>query len=798
MRGRAQILGLWVVALAVCAYVIAHARFSADLSAFLPAHPTAAQRLLIAQLREGPASRLTLIALSGADSAQRAAVSRALAERLRHTGEFALVSNGAGDEQTADAKFVFAHRYQLSDAVDAQRFSVEGLRTAIAESVTDFSSPLGLVDSDLLARDPTGESQRVLQALIPSVQPRIDHGVWSSSDGRRALLVAQTRALGSDLDAQARAIESIRQAFAATAGATGATGGAGAPSGLLLELSGPPVFAVEARSTIVREASRLAAVSAGLIALLLIAVYRSARMLVLGLLPVVTGALVGVTAVALGFGIVHGVTLGFGGTLIGEAMDYSIYLFIQAERGAGPAGARWIATRWPTVRLGMLTSVVGFACLLPSAFPGLSQLGLYSVAGLLAAAVVTRFVLPQLLTDWQIPGLVDTLGRGVARSARALSAVRYWVWLLPALALAVLITHHGRLWAHELTVLSPVPESAQRLDQSLRADLGAPDVRALIVIGGSTRDAVLEASERLDARLAPLVSSGVIAGYDSPGRYLPSEASQRARLAALPDAATLRGRLAQTLPGLGLKPHALEPFVADVAAARAAGVLRYSDLEGTSLAAGVDALTQQDAPGWTALIPLRAPLVADPGAAIDAEAVRRAVGDPGPAGTTAVVLDIKLESDKLYAGYLAGAIFWSLAGLLAIAVLLWVALRSTRLVLRVLVPLLIAVLTVAAGLAAFGRPLTLMHLIGMLLTVAVASNYALFFAREPLSTAESAAVRLQASLVVANLATVIGFGVLALSSVPILSALGTTVASGAVIAFLLCAILVPPREPVAR
>jgi len=792
MRHRAQILGLWVVALAACAYVIAHARFSADLSAFLPAHPTAAQRLLIAQLREGPASRLILIALTGADPAQRAATSRALAERLRHAGEFTLVGNGAGDEQTSDAKFVFAHRYLLSDAVDAQHFSVAGLRAAIAESVADFSSPLGLVDSELLARDPTGESQRVLQALIPSAQPHTDHGVWSSANGERALLVAQTRALGSDLDAQARAIAAIRQAFAET------TGGAGATSGTLLELSGPPVFAVEARTAIVREASRLAAISAALIALLLIAVYRSARMLVLGLLPVLTGALVGVTAVALGFGIVHGVTLGFGGTLIGEAMDYSIYLFIQAERGAGPAGARWIQTRWPTVRLGMLTSVVGFACLMPSAFPGLSQLGLYSVAGLLAAAAVTRFVLPQLLTDWNVPALVDRLGRSVARIARAMSPFRPWVWLLPVVAVAVLMTHRGRLWAHELTVLSPVPESAQRLDQTLRADLGAPDVRTLIVISGPTREAVLEASERLDARLAPLVASGVIGGYDSPSRYLPSEATQQARLAVLPDSATLRERLAQALPALGLKPQSLEPFVTDVAAARSGGVLRYSDLEGTSLAAGVEALTQNDAQGWTALIPLRAASTPAAGAAIDAEAVRRAVSDPGPAGTSPVVLDIKLESDRLYGGYLAGAIFWSLAGLLAIAALLWAALRSVRLVARVLVPLLIAVLTVAAGLAAFGRPLTLMHLIGMLLTVAVASNYALFFAREPLSTGQPAAVRLQASLVVANLATVIGFGVLAFADVPILSALGTTVASGAVIAFLLCAILVPPREPTAQ
>ena len=66
---------------------------------------------------------------------------------------------------------------------------------------------------------------------------------------------------------------------------------------------------------------------------MLLAVYRSLPALLLGLLPVATGALVGVAAVALGFGAVHGITLGFGITLIGESVDYSIYFFIQSRRG---------------------------------------------------------------------------------------------------------------------------------------------------------------------------------------------------------------------------------------------------------------------------------------------------------------------------------------------------------------------------------------------------------------------------------------------------------------------------------
>src|SRR5262249_2585886 len=155
-------------------------------------------------------------------------------------------------------------------------------------------------------------------------------------------------------------------------------------------------------------------------------VYRSPSALLLGLLPVATGALAGVAAVSLGFGAIHGITLGFGVTLIGEAVDYSIYLFVQ-----GGAEGRWQREVWPTIRLGLFSSVAGFAALLPADFQGLAQLGLYSIAGLLAAALVTRFVLPH----WVPPRLaardLSPPGRRFEAALRPLRAARATLVLVP-------------------------------------------------------------------------------------------------------------------------------------------------------------------------------------------------------------------------------------------------------------------------------------------------------------------------------------------------------------------------------
>ena len=152
-------------------------------------------------------------------------------------------------------------------------------------------------------------------------------------------------------------------------------------------------------------------------------------------------------------------------------------------------------------------------------------------------------------------------------------------------------------------------------------------------------------------------------------------------------------------------------------------------------------------------------------------------------------LNLKDEADTLYGDYLRSAIRLCCAGLVAIALLLWFALRSFTRAALVLLPLSLAALAVAAGFALSHHPMNILHLIGLLLIFAVGSNYALFFDRGATPTDRVRATRTLSSLLLANLTTTIAFGVLATSSVPVLSALGTTVAPGAILALLFSAVL---------
>jgi len=800
---RALALLAWVLAMAVGGAVIARSHFSADLSAFLPASPDPGQQVLIEQLRSGVTARTLMLAIRGGEPNQRAEASRALGAALRALPEVEQVHNGDVSvwRSSGAAQWLFAHRYHLSPDVTPERYTAQGLRDAIDDTLVLLGTPAGAMVKPVLEQDPTGETRRVAEAMMPAQAPRTLHGTWASRDGQRAVLLVQGRAPGSDLDGQQALIRAIQKAFERAAAAPGA-------QGLELQMSGPPLFAVESRERIEQEVHRLAIAGTLLMGGVLWLAFASMPALAVAFVPVASGVVAGIAAVSLGFGTVHGITLGFGSTLIGEAVDYAIYYLIQARVAAAPGtGWRvWHARSWPTVRLGLLTSVCGFAALVFSGFPGLAQLGVFSLAGLVAAALATRWVLPACLPDGAAgQGLRGWLGRQAwAASVQAgrLRVPFIVVGLLVCVALAAMVSRHGTLWQGDLASLSPVPAAQLQQDESLRRDLGANDAGTLVVVQAPGVEATLRAAEAVGRALDHLVEQGTLAGYDSPVRWLPSMQTQRERLHSLPDPAALRQRLAEATEGGPLPARRLEPFVAAVQQARGQPPITREALAGGPFAPLVDAMLmpRQGADGgrWMALLSLQ------PGSEpMDAAALERTLQSACGTGTggaapstdrpdlpTVTVLEIKRSLDALYARYLAEALWQSGLGALGVVVLMAVALRQGRRLLSVCLPLALAVVLTLGLLVAAAVPLGILHLVGLLLVVAVGSNYALFFDQWHRSGAVD--TEALASLVLANGTTVLSFGLIATSGIPALSAIGQVVAPGALLALVLSAAFAPP------
>ncbi|HXA48257.1 MAG TPA: MMPL family transporter, partial [Burkholderiaceae bacterium] len=621
----------------------------------------------------------------------------------------------------------------------------------------------------LIPLDPTGEVARVAALWMPNATIKLQDGVWFSADGSRTLLIAQSKASGMDAVQQQDTVNAMQQQFDAVRRSLPAA----AASQLKLLLSGTPVFAAESRRTIEQDSWRLSLIAGVLVLLVLLLVYRSIGLTFLAFIPVASGLLVGVAAVSLVFGGVHGITLAFGATLIGEAVDYPNYAFLHTARGEAVANA--LRRIGPTLRLAVLTTVFSSTALLLSSFSGLSQLGLLSLTGVAVAGLTTQFILPLLAGN-------TVTARKLEQLPFRLNFDRRWrMAVLPMLllALAVLTWQHDKIWDDDLGSLSPVSADAKALDQQLRNQLGAPDIRHILMTSGRDTEQALRNSELLEAGLQRMVHDGIIGGFDMAAQYLPSQQLQEERQAALPDAATLQSNLQQALKDSPFRDDAFQPFLHDVAASKQQAPLTADALNQSAIGLKVHSLILNDKEGAIALITLSG--------VADSMRLQQAVAHLQSTGVTVAVIDLKDDTGRLINGYRNQSLQLSALGILLIAVLLFVSLRSLRASAKVLYPVLTGTMMCAALTLLRGEKLTIFHLVALLLVIGIGLNYALFFNRREPNEQETR--RNHLSLAICSLTSFLSFGTLMLSRIPVLHAIGQTVALGSLLCLICSALL---------
>lgn len=723
-------------------------RVRTDMVEFLPAGRTEAARLVLAEARAGSATGLILIGIEGAPVDVLAQISKAIAATLRNNGLFAFVAGGDSAAAHTGGEALFTHRYLLADA----DFSEAGLQAALGRLVRQLQSSMAPLAVQFGFADPVGAFGDVLRRWGGASTVRQQDGAWFAADRDRALLLARTRAGGMDIPAQEAAAAAIQAAFDSAS-----SGGA------RLLVTGPAVFAKDAARVIKADVERISLLSTTLIVLLLW--WRFRRLLVIAAMaiPILLSIAAAALAVQLGYGAVHGVALGFGITMLGISVDYPV-LMIGHRKRSEPA----MATRARIGRafvLAVLTAALGLSAMVFSGFPGLSQLGVFSATGLLAAAAATWWLLPRLI----VAADLAPVSAGNLTALGPLETVRRWRWvgLVPVIgAILSLGWQGGPAWDGDLQNLSPVPAASRALDTELRAELGAGDVTQLLLVRGPDPESVLRRQEALLPLLDRLAASGVLTGADVAARLLPSTMRQEARRAALPSAEALETRLGTAGRGLPFRAGAFDPFLAAVAASRNLPVLRPDDLAGTPLGSRLEPLLYQRDGQWHGPIPLHG--LRDP-----AQARSTLAGQDG-----VVFVDMRQELSAILADYMAQAWRWlGWSGLAVLAVLV-VGLRDAGMVVRVMGAVAAALLVTVALLALAGARLTLIHLIALQLVAGVSLDYALFFARRLLDEEERA--RTLRTLVTCNAMTLLTFGLLAFCDTPLLRDIGVTVAVGAV------------------
>ena len=766
---RTALLIGWIAVIALLGwYIQSSLTVSGDLRLFMPSPKTHIEKLLLEEIGESPASRLLLMSLEGAEPEALAESSQSLATALRGDPAFGLVANGA-TSLDAIPDSLLPYRYLLSPTLDTAKLDAPYLHEQLSERIQDLSSPAGSALEPLIPRDPTLEVLTLAEAWQPAQQPQKLYDVWFDKEGKRAILVVATTAAAFDPNGQEQAAASIRKHFEETR----------ADPKITLITSGPGAFSVLMKNKTQTEATWIGTFDTiGVILLMLIA-YRSISTTVLGILPIASAGVAALAAVSVIFGSIHGITLGFGATLLGVAQDYPMHLF--SHRHAGKTPLDTARSVWPTLATGVVSTCIAYLAFFYSGVTGLAQLACFTIAGLAVAGATTRYLLPRVMPqkarDYGQSRWLDTVWSSVAALPRPL-----WLGAVVGLAcVGIIVFGKTPMWEDELGRLTPVPQPLLQQDAELRQELGASDIRRMLVVEAASADEVLTRTEALVPQLDAMVKNGDIENFDEVARYLPSIGVQKRRQAALPDRETLQASLTEALKGLPFKAGLFEPFVTDVEKARTLAPLTPANLAGTPLELRVGGMLLHHGDRWSGLITF--------GGVNRSAGLEKIAAD---SRGTITLLDLKEASEALVARQRVH-ILWSLAiaAVLLIATVL-AALRSARRMLRVIAPMAVTTLLIIGILQALGISLNLFHLIALVLAAGLGIDYALFF--ESVEENPEEQRRTLHAVLVCALSTLWVFLLMAFATTPVLSSIGLTVSIGVVSNFVLALLLTrPPR-----
>lgn len=773
---RALLLGTALL-LGMGAFLWLRMSVATDITHFLPAGQDADEVHLARELASGELSR-TMVLIVDADSAEEAvAASRAFETALRAdpvvaAGTARLVAGSGEGVEDAMWQIYSAHRCAFL-APDARRARERLADEQLAESAKELRRQLGTAMSTFLIKVVPGDPLLILPKLFQSFLGERSGGL-KIVDGRflteqedGAVLFLTTADSSSDATAVRPLVAGIEAAFAKVDADFGGR--------LALHQSGTHLFALHAEKSIRADIQRVSIGSVvGLITLFLV-MFRSLRLMLLVLPILSAGFLAGTSACLLFFGDVHGLTLAFGAALIGVSVDYGVHFHCHhLHAGVDGEPRRSLRSIWPGLSLGALTTITGFLALIASSFPGLRQLAVFAVFGIAAAALSTHLFLPALASRRRTRTTAATALIGVLRRLWFTPGRSRLVMSLPIVAISLVITIGlPRLeWNDGLADLNKVDPELEANDAAVRSRVVRFEQRRLVVATGADEEQALQANDRIHDALAGLTASGGLTGFRSLAPMLPSAATQRAVDATVRDNPDLWPRLERALAEQQFVASAFQPW-RDLVAEPAPAPLTFAELADSPLAAMVQPFrfTWSGGVGFVSFLHELQ----------DEQALRDALQDiPG-----ANLIDIADTLSGAYGSYRERLLQLWLVGLGAVLLLVALRHRALRPTLIAYVPAVLGAAGTASLLALCGLQLNMLSLVALLMVVSMGVDYGVFLAEHRDDATARDATLL--AVVLAGTSTMLGFGLLSLSSQPPLFHIGLTSAVGV----LLCLLLAP-------
>ncbi|MBA3455358.1 MAG: MMPL family transporter [Deltaproteobacteria bacterium] len=783
-RGRAATI---VVLLGVAigfAVATPYFQFTTKITEFLPDDSEDRGAQIAALLAESELSRVMMIDLTlgepapapkvegagftpapGVDRLRTLALS--LVDFLRAQPDVASARSGF-TEADVTAMLEFLGRWTATTFVPRDAYTDAELRARLTKLKEDLGGPMGMLIRQTAPRDPLGGTWEPLEALRGAQGTTLvdEDGVVFTADRLHAFVFVETRSSTFQSDAQIE-FRRVLDAWMARS----------APPPARMQTAGTAQYAIASEAQIKGDVNRIGIISTVGILIVFLVLFGSLRLIALGIIPMVFGSAVAVLVCQALFGEIHGITIAFGTSLLGVGLDYVEHYYAHFVLTPEVPAAATMKRVAPSIALGALTTIIGFVGIAASGLGGLRQMAVFSVVAIIASMTATIWIVPQWMpTKYQPPRTLALMNRIVLAFLVKLTS-RIWsrTARLVVIALAVLATVAGvgaAQFSDNVNML--VNEQGPHVveDRAVRARLG-PDTSSFAVVTAPTDEALLAAIGTTTAELERARAAGHVTSFVALDRILPSREEQTARLAA---ARAAEPRIRSVMTELEFVPDQFADFWAALAEP-APAFLSLADLRTSPLAPLLTAwVPAQSTP--IALIPLVG--------VTDVGALRAVV----PSATIVVPQETIVE---LFRGVRIRTVVSSLIGFAAIFLLLGVRYRSGKKALVALAPALLACVATVGTLVAIGTPLTILHVMSLLLVVSLGVDFGIFFVDTTESLEESA--RTMISILTAAVTTILSFGLLGLSASPGLAAIGVTVTLGVSFSLVFCFVMASLAGP---
>ena len=660
----------------------------------------------------------------------------------------------------------FPYRFQIT-APEVQRLLAAGPEEFFRATTGLLYSPLSSFYTRYLGTDPLLLFPRRLQSLPLRIgRVELEDDVLAvRGEGRTYVLVVGTlaeSAFGLTLQDQVlRLITAEEQQLAAVE-----------PQARVL-FSGLIRFAAASAKTLQYELNLIGYGSMLGLLLLLLLVFGSFREVLLALLAIVVGLFEALAATLAIFSELHLLALAFGISMIGISIDYSIHYFAARRFGAEPwepfAARRRLL---PALTLAFVTSLISFCGLAAAPFPGLQQLAVFSAVGLAGSFGTVLCWYPHLLRTpargrpWLAAAWLVRVLNGWSRWA----AWRGCRWVVCAAAVLALVGMTRLKANDDVRLLQAVPTELVQNERRIEELLGTAERGRFVVVAAETPELVLERLEELDDMLLAAKKNSALKDYESLSAWLPSCRRQaenyfRWENVLLQDPKALRSYLDDVGFGAAVGQDLERDF-----RAAAGRCLEITDWLRHPAAAALNYL-------WLGKVENRYAALVRLGGVEREEAVQQAAGSVAGAyyvNHVSAISAVLGRYRRLVTELLIGAY------LLILALLIWR--YGFRCGIMVFLPPLLAGIF-ALGLAGWlAGSVNLFQIVAVLIVLGAGIDYAIYFAEDRRDGATAISVLL------CGLTTILSFGLLWLTTTPVLEAFGSTITIGITLALCPCAV----------